>query len=131
MPQRMIFFVVQLYCQWKLINYSMYILLNWIDRRKEFRLQFLYFGMTWDPLSFFVLQQFVLTPRTEEKYNKINQEFDQMMKKNLLQPVSLTRIFIFFSFCWVVFMKILISKWGLTMIGWHVTNENNCLYMLT
>lgn len=131
MPQRMIFFVVQLYCQWKLINYSMYILLNWIDRRKEFRLQFLYFGMTWDPLSFFDLQQFVLTPRTEEKYNKINQEFDQMMKKNLLQPVSLTRIFIFFSFCWVVFMKILISKWGLTMIGWHVTNENNCLYMLT
>lgn len=31
-------------------------------------------------------KQFVLTPRTEEKYNKINQEFDQMMKKNLLQP---------------------------------------------
>ena len=34
------------------------------------------------------MQQFVLTPRTEEKYNKINDEFDQMMKKNLLQPVS-------------------------------------------
>lgn len=31
-------------------------------------------------------KQFVLTPRTEEKYNKINQEFDQMMKKNLLHP---------------------------------------------
>ncbi|KAJ7339608.1 Myocyte-specific enhancer factor 2C [Desmophyllum pertusum] len=31
-------------------------------------------------------KQFVLTPRTEEKYNKINQEFDQMMKNNLLQP---------------------------------------------
>ena len=38
---------------------------------------------------YFFSQQFVLTPRTEEKYNKINQEFDQMMKKNLLQPVSL------------------------------------------
>lgn len=37
---------------------------------------------------FLFLQQFVLTPRTEEKYNKINQEFDQMMKKNLLHPVS-------------------------------------------
>lgn len=31
-------------------------------------------------------KHFVLTPRTEEKYNKINQEFDQMMKKNLLHP---------------------------------------------
>jgi len=39
------------------------------------------------------LQQFVLTPRTEEKYNKINQEFDQMMKKNLLHPVSILRHF--------------------------------------
>ncbi|XP_020621820.1 myocyte-specific enhancer factor 2C-like isoform X2 [Orbicella faveolata] len=35
-------------------------------------------------------KQFVLTPRTEEKYNKINDEFDQMMKKNLLQPQSTT-----------------------------------------
>lgn len=35
-------------------------------------------------------KQFVLTPRTEEKYNKINDEFDQMMKKNLLQPQQST-----------------------------------------
>jgi len=48
---------------------------------KDFKLIFLCF--------FFFLQQFVLTPRTEEKYNKINDEFDQMMKKNLLQPVSI------------------------------------------
>ena len=31
----------------------------------------------------------MLTPRTEEKFNKINEEFDQMMKKNLIQPVSI------------------------------------------
>lgn len=35
-------------------------------------------------------KHFVLTPRTEEKYNKINQEFDQMMKKNLLHPQTST-----------------------------------------
>ncbi|KAK2562928.1 Myocyte-specific enhancer factor 2C [Acropora cervicornis] len=38
-------------------------------------------------------KHFVLTPRTEEKYNKINQEFEQMMKKNQLHPVKKARPF--------------------------------------
>nr|AER29905.1 myocyte enhancer factor 2 splice variant III [Nematostella vectensis] len=33
-------------------------------------------------------KQFVLTPRTEAKYNKINEEFDQMMKKNFIPQQS-------------------------------------------
>ncbi|XP_074650357.1 myocyte-specific enhancer factor 2A-like isoform X2 [Tubulanus polymorphus] len=32
-------------------------------------------------------EQYVLTPRTEEKYNKINQEFDLMMQRSQLQTV--------------------------------------------
>ena len=30
-------------------------------------------------------EQFVITPRTEDKYNRINQEFDMLMAKNNMQ----------------------------------------------
>ena len=33
-------------------------------------------------------QQFVLTPRTEEKYQKINQDFAMMMERNNINRVN-------------------------------------------
>lgn len=37
-------------------------------------------------------QQYVLTPRTEEKYNKINEEFDLMIRNNNVTNVDRVRV---------------------------------------
>ena len=65
-----------------------------------------YFWCVEHRFFFLFLQQFVLTPRTEEKYNKINQEFDQMMKKNLLHPVSSYHCFLHCVF----YLSLVISR---------------------
>jgi hypothetical protein len=42
------------------------------------------------PFSSSKIQQFILTPGTEAKYKKINEEFDLMMRKNRLNPTSVS-----------------------------------------
>lgn len=70
---------------------------------------------------------YVLTPSTEEKYKKINEEFDNMMKSHKI--VSQIRLFFFYHFVNQLYLKVFINTLSIHI---HVRLNNiSCLYMST